>query len=392
MNQRTNSLTSIPVFMAFLCMGFGDVVGPLTGLIKQEFELSNFMAQLIPFMGFLMFGLLSLPIGIAQDKYGKKSILLSGLALALLGLLIPMTAKFSSFLALLAGLLLLGAGATFLQVSGNPLMRDVSPSGKYSRNLSLAQFIKAIGSLSGALIPLAAYNYWNKDWKVMFPAYSIAIFLTIIWILFTKVKNQETEKVTRATFSSGFALLRHRYILLMVLGIFLYVGAEVSMSSGLPIYLQDTYGLDITKLGLLGTLFFFIALMTGRFTGAIVLNWLSAKTFLKISLIISILGILLLFIGIKALAIAGIFLAGLGFANIFPLIFSITVDAMPERSNELSGLMVTAIVGGAIVPPVMGFVADLTSSSVAFIIPLICILFITTLPFINLNRPLYTTS
>jgi len=164
------------------------------------------------------------------------------------------------------------------------------------------------------------------------------------------------------------------------------------MSSGLPIYLQDTYGLDITKLGLLGTLFFFIALMTGRFTGAIVLNWLSAKTFLKISLIISILGILLLFIGIKALAIAGIFLAGLGFANIFPLIFSITVDAMPERSNELSGLMVTAIVGGAIVPPVMGFVADLTSSSVAFIIPLICILFITTLPFINLNRPLYTTS
>lgn len=392
MNQRTNSLTSIPVFMAFLCMGFGDVVGPLTGLIKQEFELSNFMAQLIPFMGFLMFGLLSLPIGIAQDKYGKKSILLSGLALALLGLLIPMTAKFSSFLALLAGLLLLGAGATFLQVSGNPLMRDVSPSGKYSRNLSLAQFIKAIGSLSGALIPLAAYNYWNKDWKVMFPAYSIAIFLTIIWILFTKVKNQETEKVTRATFSSGFALLRHRYILLMVLGIFLYVGAEVSMSSGLPIYLQDTYGLDITKLGLLGTLFFFIALMTGRFTGAIVLNWLSAKTFLKISLIISILGILLLFIGIKALAIAGIFLAGLGFANIFPLIFSITVDAMPERSNELSGLMVTAIVGGAIVPPVMGFVADLTSSSVAFIIPLICILFITTLPFINLNRPLNTTS
>ena len=392
MNQRTNSLTSIPVFMAFLCMGFGDVVGPLTGLIKQEFELSNFMAQLIPFMGFLMFGLLSLPIGIAQDKYGKKSILLSGLALALLGLLIPMTAKFSSFLALLAGLLLLGAGATFLQVSGNPLMRDVSPSGKYSRNLSLAQFIKAIGSLSGALIPLAAYNYWNKDWKVMFPAYSIAIFLTIIWILFTKVKNQETEKVTRATFSSGFALLRHRYILLMVLGIFLYVGAEVSMSSGLPIYLQDTYGLDITKLGLLGTLFFFIALMTGRFTGAIVLNWLSAKTFLKISLIISILGILLLFIGIKALAIAGIFLAGLGFANIFPLIFSITVDAMPERSNELSGLMVTAIVGGAIVPPVMGFVADLTSSSVAFIIPLICILFITTLPFINLNRPLNTTN
>jgi fucose permease len=383
MIQKKNPIASFPVFLAFLCMGFGDVVGPLTGLIKQEFQLSNFMAQLIPFMGFLMFGLLSIPIGVAQDKFGKKSILLTGLNLALLGLMIPFIGKFSSFIALLAGILMLGAGATFLQVSGNPLMRDVSAPGRYSRNLSLAQFIKAIGSLSGALIPLAAANYWNADWKILFPAYSVFVILTIIWLWVTKIKGINDEKIVKATFASSFALLKNRYIFLMVLGIFLYVGAEVSMSSGLPIYLQDSFGLDIAKLGLLGTLFFFIALMTGRFIGAIILNWLPAKTFLKISVLVSIVGFIGLFAEVQMVAMTGIVLIGLGFANIFPLVFSITVDSMPSRSNELSGLMVAAIVGGALIPPLMGLMADLTSTMIAFTVPMACILFILSLSFLK---------
>ena len=383
MIQKRNSFSALPVFLAFLCMGFGDVVGPLTGLIKQEFQLSNLMAQMIPFMGFLMFGLLSIPIGVAQDKLGKKSILMTGLCLALFGLAIPMIGKFSSFIALLAGILMLGAGATFLQVSGNPLMRDVSAPGKYSSNLSLAQFIKAIGSLSGALIPLAAANYFNTDWKILFPIYSALVLLTVIWLWMTKIKGQNIEKAVKATFASSLTLLRKKYIFLMVLGIFLYVGAEVSMSSGLPIYLQDSFGLDIAKLGLLGTLFFFIALMTGRFLGAIILNWLSPRTFLKISVVIAILGFIGLFAGSQLVAMISIFLIGLGFANIFPLIFSITVETMPGRSNELSGLMVAAIVGGALIPPIMGYIADLTTTLVAFIIPLACILFILSISFIK---------
>jgi len=75
MTDNPRTVSSIPVFLAFLCMGFGDVVGPLTGLLKQEYNLSNLMAQMIPFMGFLMFGLLSIPIGLMQDKQGKKLIL-----------------------------------------------------------------------------------------------------------------------------------------------------------------------------------------------------------------------------------------------------------------------------------------------------------------------------
>lgn len=383
MPAKHKNFYSLPVFLAFLCMGFGDMVGPLTGLIKEEFQLSNLMAQLIPFMGFLMFGVLSLPIGIVQDKIGRKSVLLLGLLLALVGLGIPFAGKFSSFGVLLLGILFIGSGATFLQVSGNPLMRDVSPPGKYSRNLSLAQFIKAIGSLSGSLVPLIAANYLGADWKILFPIYIAVILITILWLFTLKVKNHTGEKMVRASFSSSLALLKNPFVLLMVTGIFLYVGAEVSMSSGLPIYLQDSFGIDIAKLGLLGTLFFFIALMSGRFVGAIVLNWISPRLFLKISAMMAIVGFSGLFTGVQSLAIAGIFLTGLGFANIFPLIFSITVETMPERGNELSGLMVSAIVGGAILPPVMGLVADFSSPMIGFVVPLACIIFISVLPFIK---------
>jgi len=167
--SKISAYKSFPIFLAFLCMGFGDVVGPLVGLAKDTFNLSNTMAQLLPFMGFIMFGLLSVPMGIFQDKKGKKFALMMGMIIALIGLVLPLLGGMTSYGLLLLTVLLLGAGATTLQVAGNPIMRDVSPEGKYSRNLSLAQFVKAIGSLSGSLIPFFAARYWGLDWTILFP-------------------------------------------------------------------------------------------------------------------------------------------------------------------------------------------------------------------------------
>lgn len=369
-------LATYPVFLAFLCMGFGDVVGPLTGLLKEEYSLTNFMAQWIPFMGFIMFGALSIPIGIIQDRTGKQNILLTGLGLAFLGLSLPVLVSFSSFGLLLVSILMLGAGAALMQVSGNPFMRDVSAKGKYSRNLSLAQFVKAIGSLSGSLIPLVAIHYWNRDWKLLFPIYGIVTLATFILLASSRAQEYQPKKNEAATFSTSLRLLRNPFVLAMTIGIFLYVGAEVSMSSGLPIYLQDQFGLDLARMGLIGTLFFFLALTAGRFFGAILLNWIKPARFLVLSVAASVIGLAGLFANNQPIALGCIVLAGLGFANIFPLIFSITVDRLPERSNEISGLMVTAILGGAIIPPVMGAIADLTDPLTGFLVPGAAIIYI----------------
>lgn len=369
---------ALPVFLAFLAMGFGDAVGPFVGLAKEHFHLSNFVAQLIPFAGFLMFGILSVPVGVFQDKKGKKLVLMLGLCIMLAGILIPSLMGLSTFPVFLVTILLLGGGATTLQVAGNPIMRDVSPEGKYARNLSLAQFVKAIGSLSGPLIPVIAARWFGASWSVIFPIYGVAVLATLLALTPLKVAEQRTPDQKPTTVGSSLALLKNGYVAMMVVALFLYVGAEVSVSSGIPLYLKDRFQVDINKIGLLGTGLFFVALTIGRFSGGVILNWMKPAAFLVVTCIVSVVGLLGMFVPSEPVAVASFFLIGLGFANVFPLIFSSVIDRLPEHANPLSGLMVMAIVGGAVLPPVMGLVADgLHSVQWSFLVPLAALLYIT---------------
>lgn len=383
-NKKVNTL---PIFLVFLCMGFGDVVGPMVSLAKETFELTNFLATLLPFSGFLMFGLLSIPMGLYQDRKGKKKVLLIGLAVAFIGLLMPILSGMygpiieistldlqSKFYVILGSILLLGAGATILQVSGNPIMRDVSAPGMFSSNLSLGQSIKAIGSSLGFLLPPFAVMA-GMDWTLLFPIYAILILITFGWTSRLKIEEVKHEDDKPASLASCLSLLKNKYVLMMVLAIFVYVGAEVSMSSGIPILLKEEFGIEGFSLWLSWALFF-LPILIGRFLGAAILTKIKPIKFLFATVILSIVGVLLLIFGNTAIAYIGIILVGLGFANIFPLVFSITVDKFPERANELSGLMVTAIVGGAFIPPIMGYVADSTSVLLGFLVPLVCLVFI----------------
>ncbi|MCX7668986.1 MAG: MFS transporter, partial [Anaerolineae bacterium] len=257
----------------------------------------------------------------------------------------------------------------------------------YSRNLSLAQFVKAIGSLSGPVLPVIAARWFGASWQVVFPIYSAAVVLTILAVLPLKVEERRTPDQRPATLASCLKLMGNGYVALMVFAIFFYVGAEVSVSAGIPLYLKDRFGIDISRTGLLGTGLFFLALTLGRFSGGVILNWMEPKTFFLITCLVSIAGLLGILVPSPAVSAACFFVAGLGFANIFPLVFSITVDAMPEHVNALSGLMVTAIVGAAFVPPMVGYVSDLFSSAQAgFLVPLGAILYVTAAAFANLRR------
>jgi MFS transporter, FHS family, L-fucose permease len=390
---------TLPIFAVFLCMGFGDVVGPLVSLAKDSFHLSNFMAQLLPLCGMIMFGLLSVPMGLVQDKKGKKYVLTIGLLLALFGLLLPIfngmygpkviveTASMSKFYVLLLAILFLGAGATTLQVAGNPIMRDVSDEGKYSSNLSLAQSIKAIGSSLGFLVPPAVAMAFGMDWSILFPLFALLIIINLILLGTTHIEEKKQSGVAPASLATCFKLFgSNRYVMLMVLGIFFYVGAEVSMSSQVPLLMKEKY--NIGNLGLwVSWALFFLPILFGRAIGSYILRNMLPARFLLLTILVSALGILFLFIGGQILAFTGIVMIGLGFANIFPLIFSITVDRLPERTNELSGLMVTAILGGALIPPITGKVADIFGNILmGFIVPLACIIYIAYIALKNSKR------
>ena len=200
-----NKNTVFPIMLAFLVMGFGDVVGPMVSLVKDSFQISNFAAQILTLSGFIMFGLLSIPMGIIQSKIGKFKVLGLGLIIAFFGLSIPIIGglygvevtdienkKYILYL-LYFSVLLLGAGAAMLQVSGNPVMRDVSAEGKFSSNLSFAQSIKAIGTSLGFWIaPLAALIGLSQDWgwTIQFPIYSAIVLLTFLFVIMQKSNNK----------------------------------------------------------------------------------------------------------------------------------------------------------------------------------------------------------
>src|SRR5512145_1411525 len=146
-------LKTVPIFLAFFAMGFADAVGPLAGTIKSDpqFQLSGFMVGLLPAFTFIAFALLSVPGGVLAARIGKRNLLILAFSLNGVGVLIP-SLIVPSFVLLLGALFLLGAGTTFLQVAGNPIMRDVSPEGQYASNLSFAQFIKGIGSVGSTYL------------------------------------------------------------------------------------------------------------------------------------------------------------------------------------------------------------------------------------------------
>jgi MFS transporter, FHS family, L-fucose permease len=367
-------LRTMPVFFAFFVMGFVDAVGTLVGFAKDEYKLSGFMAGLLPFFGFIAFALFSVPGGVLMDKKGKKFLLRLSLAIVLVGEALP--ALTTGYVLLVAAIFLIGVGMTLLQVAGNPIMRDVSEEGRFARNLTFAQFIKGLGSIAGPAVAIALVSR-GLPWNSIFNVFGGVVAITLAGVALLKVDERKGVDGPKASIGSSFALLGDGYVFTMILGLFLYVGAEVGVNSWIATLLNQKFQLDLGSLATGGIAFFFVALSIGRLIGSAVLSFMSAQRFLVVTSALSVTGTLGIMLGSKEVAVASIFLTGLGFGNVFPLIFSMLIDRMPERSAELSGLLCMAIAGGAVMPLVMGAANDaFSSATAAMAVPFVSCLYI----------------
>ena len=362
---------AMPVFFAFLVMGVADAMGPLSDAVKTQYQLSNVMATLLSFFVFIAFAAFSVPGGLLAARIGKKKLLLLGLGLNAAAMLVP-SVMVPGFALLLGCIFVLGVGTTFLQVAGNPLMRDVSPAGGYSRNLSFAQGIKGLGSTASTYLVTVVATFAifkGMEWRGAFPLF--CALMTITFILVAMLKVEETKADVPPSIGSSLRLLKEPVVLLAVIGIFLYVGAEVCLGRFL-FPTMKVIGMDEATASKFGPALFFGLLTVGRLLGGVVLSVMSPRVCFRLSAFLGMLGAALIMSGSQPLAIAGIFAAGLGFANIWPMLFSITVEEKPECANELSGLMCMAISGGAIVPLLMGQLVDSGMKAMAFVVPAAC--------------------
>ncbi|MBN1132263.1 MAG: MFS transporter [Bacteroidales bacterium] len=370
--EKLNLRIIAPVLLSFFVMSFVDLVGIGVDRAKADFQLSDTMAQLIPSAAFLWFFLLSVPVGIFQDRYGMKRTLNLGMILSALGLVIPFL--FYSFPVLLIGFALLGIGNTIIQVSANPLLVNVVPSARASSALSFSQFIKSVGSMLGA--PLAGlFAAQFGDWKILLLVFGAVSFLSVLWLGVTKIEEKNVREEP-ATMGSAFKLLGNGTILSMVLVIFLVVGIDVGVNSTSGQFLMNKLEMEQT-IAESGRSFYFFGKMLGTFAGALLLTWLPSRKFLIWSSILTLFSIItLIFNPVSFGALVIIFLIGLFAANIFPLTFSLTISKFPARANEISGLMMMAVSGGAVIPLLIGWLTDRISLTAGMFVLVACALYI----------------
>jgi fucose permease len=380
--QKVNIKKILPVLMAFFVMSFVDLVGIGKDYVNDDLHLSGFVLGFIPFAAFIWFFFLSVPIGILQSRTSKKFMLNIGMGVTGLGLLIPFFI-YNYFMVLVA-FALLGIGNTIIQVSANPLIVDVVPDNRKSSFLSFSQFIKAIGSMIGA--PLAAVFVSRfGNWKLEFLVFGVVSILSVLWLGAIKIEETEQKEV-KATLGSSFKLLNDNFVLLMVLSIFLVVGIDVGFNAHSGQFLISQFGFDI-KEAKLGRSVYFLGRTLGTFSGAIMLTKISSRKFFMWTSILGLVCLIaILFFKSHLIAWVLVFLIGLAVANIFPLVFSITIEKHPTRGNEISGLMMMAISGGAFIPLLIGWVSDISSIAIGMSILIICMIYLLSVSIYSLRR------
>jgi len=344
-------LALLPILFGFFVMGFVDIIGTATEYVKNDFNLSDKVASFLPSMIFLWFFVVSVPASILTSRIGRKNTVLVSLFITISALLIAYFA-YAHLYAIYVAFALLGIGNTIIQAALPALMSNVTSAGQLTSRLSLGQFVKALcAALSPIIAGLAAQQLGN--WKLIFPIYAGITLIAAVWLLMTPVKREVSTAQT-TTFGGCLALLGNPFILAMFSGIFFVVGVDVGLNYAIPPYLKEVCQLDKDKAAM-GPTVYFVAKTIGSFLGAIILAKYSPAKCFPISALLAFAGTMaMLFVKDATLVLSCVFIASLGIANIFGMVFGQAMNRVPEKANEAAGLMVMAIAGGAVVPPLMG--------------------------------------
>lgn len=353
MKKEFSLVRLFPVMFGFFVMGFVDIIGVGTNNVKADFSyLNDTQANLLSLSCFFWFLVLAVPTGMLMNRIGRKNTVLLSFLLHVVAMIVPLVVY--DFASVMVAFGLLGMANTLLQVSLNPLVTDVVGSGKVTGTLTLGQFVKAISSFVGPFI-VAWASGTVFGWKLVFPIYAGMSLLALIWLWLTSVEEVRQER-TEISFRDTFELFRDRRILLYFIGILVLVGADVGINVTFPKFLMERCELTRADAGLGNSVYFF-ARMLGAFCGGILLMKYSERKFFAYSVYIALAGlILVLLTGNLWFILFSVVVFGIGYANLFSIIFSLSLQRRPDRANEVSALLIAGIAGGAVLPPILGMV------------------------------------
>ena len=349
----------IPVMFCFFAMGFVDLVGIASNYVKADLGLTDSQANIFPSLVFFWFLIFSVPTGMLMNRIGRKKTVLLSLAVTLASLLLPVFGD--SYSLMLIAFSLLGIGNALMQTSLNPLLSNIVNGKSLASSLTFGQFVKAIASFLAPYIAMWGATQtipsFGLGWRVLFPIYLIIAVIAILLLSNTSIKEAK-EEGKPSTFGQCLALLGKPFILLSFIGIMCHVGIDVGTNTTAPKILMErlSMGLDDASFA---TSLYFIFRTAGCFLGAFILQKIAAKSFFAISvgcMLVAMVGLLVF--DSKVMIYTCIALIGFGNSNIFPIIFSQALLHLPQKQNEVSGLMIMGLFGGTVFPLAMGIASD----------------------------------
>ncbi|WP_417188309.1 MFS transporter [Bacteroides sp.] len=378
MKKQNSVLTAFPVLFGFFVMGFCDIVGISSDYAQRSFNWSPVMTGFVPLMVFVWFLFLGIPVGYQMNKWGRKNTVLISMMITIVGMILPLL-TYDSVTCMMA-YALLGIGNAILQVSLNPLLDNVITDKAFlASSLTVGQVVKAVSSLVGPEIILLAVGYFGADkWYYCFPILGFITLLSAVWLIMTPI-DREKNFVLDNSFSIGntFGLLKNRTILLLFFGVFFIVGVDVAMNFISSKLMASRFEWGDAQVKFAPQVYF-LSRTVGALLGAFLLTRVAGVKYFRFNIVACIV-VLLALIGVDNDAVNMICVGAVGFfaSSVFAIIYSMALQVFPEKANQISGLMITAVAGGGIVTPIIGFAIGSVGVIGGVVVILACVLYLT---------------
>ena len=356
--NKSNKMAIVPVMLCFFAMGFVDLVGIASNYVKEDLQLTDSVANMLPSLVFFWFLIFSVPTGMLMNRIGRKNTVLLSLLVTVASLLLPLFGE--NFPLMLVSFSLLGIGNALMQTSLNPLVSSVIRGGHLASTLTFGQFVKAIASFLAPYIAMwgamGSMPAFGLGWRVLFPVYMVIGIVASLLLFSTPIEEEPTEKASSV--AGCVKLLSRPLVLLSFVGIMCHMGIDVGTNTTAPKILMERLGMTLNEAAF-ATSLYFIFRTIGCFTGSFFLRVVSNRAFFTLSVVMMALAMLGLGVGTSRMVLyASIALVGYGNSNIFPLVFAQALLSDKTRQNEISGLMIMGLFGGTVFPLLMGFASD----------------------------------
>ncbi|MEO8763315.1 MAG: MFS transporter [Ginsengibacter sp.] len=369
-------IVSLIMLVFFVISFITNIVGPLIPDIIKVFDLSLTQAGLLSFAFFIAYGVMSIPSGMLVEKYKEKKIMIAGFVVAFFGALLLVLVP--NYLTIILSLFFIGCGMAMLQVVLFPLLRTSGGEEHYAFTAVLAQLvfglasyisprvysylvlnIKNTGNDKNFLSFLSGLVPDNLPWISLYWLFTVISLLMILIILFSKfpkvVLNKE-EVV--GPLQTHVILFKKPIVVLYFLGIFCYVGTEQGMNNWTSQFLLAYHGYDPQTIGAEAVANFWGLMMIGGIAGLFLLKVMDSRRVLVIFTILALASLSMALFGSGAMSLVAFPLVGFFISVMFPVIFSLALNSIAEHHGSFAGILLTGIIGGALIPPVIGWLGD----------------------------------